>query len=179
MFSYSDEFVVLLPAGPQGGKPKPYIVAVDIGDDLQVRMAPYIPGMSFDDFEAGKGVHVETISDFEWIDGNPLARMHFKGASHDDKDKDVTRFLQYEGRGPESYKLRYLGSQQEVIVRTVREHELSQYMLPPVVKDTSRFLLCPMPGTLISLSVSPGQKVESGQQLAVVEAMKMQVLLHK
>jgi propionyl-CoA carboxylase alpha chain len=141
-------------------------------------MSPYTAGMSFDEFEAGKDVHVETISDFQWIDGNPLAQMRLKGRTGGDKDSVITRFLQYEGRGAESYKLRYLGSQQEVIVRTVREQELSEYMLPPVVKDTSRYLLCPMPGTLISLSVSPGQKVESGQQLAVVEAMKMQVDLH-
>jgi propionyl-CoA carboxylase alpha chain len=120
--------------------------------------------MTMDDFDE-KG-YTETITRFEWIDGQPLGRVQFK---------DTSSFLQYEGRGPESYRLRYLGSQQEVIVRSVREHELSQYMLPPVVKDTSQFLLCPMPGTLISVSVQPGQKVEAGQQLAIVEAMKMQV----
>jgi acetyl/propionyl-CoA carboxylase alpha subunit len=88
----------------------------------------------------------------------------------------VDEFIQYEGRGAEGYKLRYLGSQQEVIVRNRREHELSVHMLPPVVKDFSKFLLCPMPGTLISCSVKPGQRVEAGQQLAVIEAMKMQVI---
>jgi len=62
-----------------------------------------------------------------------------------------------------------------VIIRTVKEHKLSHHMLEPEVKDYSNFLLCPMPGTLISLSVKEGQTVEAGQQLVVVEAMKMQV----
>jgi len=45
------------------------------------------------------------------------------------------------------------------------------------VRDMSKYLVCPMPGTLISCSVSPGDSVEEGQPLAVVEAMKMQNVL--
>ena len=50
-------------------------------------------------------------------------------------------------------------------------------MLEPEKKDVSKFLMCPMPGTLISCSVKEGQAVELGQQLVVVEAMKMQNVL--
>ncbi|HMI17990.1 MAG TPA: biotin/lipoyl-containing protein, partial [Sphingomonas sp.] len=46
--------------------------------------------------------------------------------------------------------------------------------VPP---DLSRFLLCPMPGLLTALNVKPGDKVEAGQALAVVEAMKMENIL--
>ena len=43
--------------------------------------------------------------------------------------------------------------------------------------DMSRFLLSPMPGLLVSLAVAEGQEVKAGQELAIVEAMKMENLL--
>ena len=46
--------------------------------------------------------------------------------------------------------------------------------MPP---DLSRFLLAPMPGLLVRLDVAAGDKVEAGQALAVVEAMKMENIL--
>ena len=52
-------------------------------------------------------------------------------------------------------------------------------MLMPVKRpaDMSRFLLSPMPGLLVSLAVAEGEEVKAGQELAVVEAMKMENLL--
>ena len=43
--------------------------------------------------------------------------------------------------------------------------------------DTSRFLLCPMPGLVVKISVEEGQEVQEGQALATVEAMKMENIL--
>ena len=43
--------------------------------------------------------------------------------------------------------------------------------------DTSKYLLCPMPGLIISLAVTEGEEVKAGQALAVVEAMKMENIL--
>ena len=43
--------------------------------------------------------------------------------------------------------------------------------------DMSRFLLSPMPGLLVSVAVEPGEQVKAGQELAVVEAMKMENVL--
>ncbi|KMS59718.1 acetyl-CoA carboxylase [Novosphingobium barchaimii LL02] len=54
---------------------------------------------------------------------------------------------------------------------------LTQHMIEKVAPDLSRFLICPMPGLLVSLSVAEGDKVEAGQPLAVVEAMKMENIL--
>jgi propionyl-CoA carboxylase alpha chain len=50
-------------------------------------------------------------------------------------------------------------------------------MLAPEKKDFSNLIRSPMPGTLVSLSVAPGDTVEPGQQVAVIEAMKMQNVL--
>jgi len=64
-------------------------------------------------------------------------------------------------------------------VRVFAPHvaELSHHMLEKVPPDLSRFLLCPMPGLIKAVHVAQGDKVEAGQPLAVVEAMKMENIL--
>jgi propionyl-CoA carboxylase alpha chain len=54
---------------------------------------------------------------------------------------------------------------------------LTAYMIAKIPPDLSKFLLCPMPGLLMRLDVGEGDKVEAGQPLAVVEAMKMENIL--
>ena len=54
---------------------------------------------------------------------------------------------------------------------------LSRYMIEKVPPDMSRYLICPMPGLLTRLDVGEGDRVEAGQPLAVVEAMKMENIL--
>ncbi len=54
---------------------------------------------------------------------------------------------------------------------------LRQHMIEKVPPDLSKFLICPMPGLLVALHVGEGDKVEAGQPLAVVEAMKMENIL--
>lgn len=65
------------------------------------------------------------------------------------------------------------------LVQSQREYELSRHMLPPVLEDTSDFVMSPMPGTLIGYSagLAAGDSVETGQELCVVEAMKMQNII--
>ena len=45
------------------------------------------------------------------------------------------------------------------------------------VEDQSNFLLAPMPGLLVKLQVKEGEKIKNGQELAVIEAMKMENVL--
>jgi len=54
---------------------------------------------------------------------------------------------------------------------------LAAHMIEKAPPDTSRLLLCPMPGLLVALHVGPGDAVEAGQPLATVEAMKMENIL--
>ncbi len=65
------------------------------------------------------------------------------------------------------------------IVKVLPAHvaHLSQYMIEKIPPDLSKFLICPMPGLLTQLHVGEGDKVEAGQPLAVVEAMKMENIL--
>ncbi|MGB6117525.1 MAG: acetyl/propionyl/methylcrotonyl-CoA carboxylase subunit alpha [Mesorhizobium sp.] len=61
-----------------------------------------------------------------------------------------------------------------MLPRTAELDKLMPVKLPP---DTSKMLLCPMPGMLVSLAVTEGQEVKAGEMLAVVEAMKMENVL--
>jgi propionyl-CoA carboxylase alpha chain len=54
---------------------------------------------------------------------------------------------------------------------------LAAHMIEKLPPDLAKFLICPMPGLLVTLSVQPGDRVEAGQPLAVVEAMKMENIL--
>jgi propionyl-CoA carboxylase alpha chain len=53
----------------------------------------------------------------------------------------------------------------------------AEHMIERIPPDLSRFLMSPMPGKLVALHVAEGDKVEIGQPLAVVEAMKMENIL--
>jgi propionyl-CoA carboxylase alpha chain len=75
------------------------------------------------------------------------------------------------------YRLSWRGVQVEAHVYTPREAELARLMPLKKLVDTSKKLLCPMPGLVVSISVEEGQDVKAGETLAVVEAMKMQNVL--
>ena len=53
----------------------------------------------------------------------------------------------------------------------------AKHMIEKIPPDLSKYLICPMPGLLVSLHVGEGDKVEAGQPLATVEAMKMENIL--
>ena len=55
-----------------------------------------------------------------------------------------------------------------------RAAELQMLMPEKEIADTSNLLLSPMPGLLVSLAVTKGQEVKAGEELAVIEAMKME-----
>jgi len=72
------------------------------------------------------------------------------------------------------YRLSQRGSQIDALVVIPRAAELSRYMLEKEPPDLSKFLLSPMPGLLVRLAVSTGDEIKAGEELAIVEAMKME-----
>jgi propionyl-CoA carboxylase alpha chain len=74
-------------------------------------------------------------------------------------------------------KMTTRGAIHQVQVLEARLAHLTRHMIEKIPPDLSRFLICPMPGLLVSLNVAEGDKVEAGQPLAVVEAMKMENIL--
>jgi propionyl-CoA carboxylase alpha chain len=75
------------------------------------------------------------------------------------------------------YRIIHNGAQIEARVLSKRAAELEAMMPFKAPPDLSKFLLSPMPGLLVDVSVRPGQKVLAGERLAVIEAMKMENIL--
>ena len=75
------------------------------------------------------------------------------------------------------YQLSFRGISLPAYVYTEREAELAALMPVKIAPDTSKLLLCPMPGLVKQITVSAGQQVKAGEPLCVVEAMKMENIL--
>ncbi|HEX4890858.1 MAG TPA: acetyl/propionyl/methylcrotonyl-CoA carboxylase subunit alpha [Alphaproteobacteria bacterium] len=77
-----------------------------------------------------------------------------------------------------SYRLlTHRGATVKGIMRSERAAQLFALMPEKIAPDLSKFLLCPMPGLVVSIAVEVGQEVKAGETLAIVEAMKMQNIL--
>ncbi|MBE0555478.1 MAG: acetyl/propionyl/methylcrotonyl-CoA carboxylase subunit alpha [Rhodobacteraceae bacterium] len=114
-------------------------------------------------FEDGEKLRVES----DWTPGQPLARLSVGGAPVVIKTAKI----------PMGFRMRLRGADLKVLVQTPRQKALSGHMLEKLPPDTSKFLLCPMPGLVVKISVEAGQEVQEGQALATVEAMKMENIL--
>jgi propionyl-CoA carboxylase alpha chain len=75
------------------------------------------------------------------------------------------------------YDLAYRGVRAKAYVYTEREAALADLMPQKLAPDTSKLLICPMPGLVKAIHVAPGQDVKAGDALCVVEAMKMENVL--
>lgn len=80
-------------------------------------------------------------------------------------------------RNGHSWTLERRGAVVQVQTMPRANAELAELMPEKVAPDTSKYLLCPMPGLVVSVHVSEGESVQVGQQLAIVEAMKMENIL--
>ncbi|RCW88692.1 acetyl-CoA carboxylase biotin carboxylase subunit [Paracoccus lutimaris] len=112
---------------------------------------------------AGRELRVES----DWLPGQSLARLMVNGAP----------LVMKVERLPSGYRLRVRGADLKTFVRRPRAAELARLMPEKLPPDTSKFLLCPMPGLIVKVNVGPGDEVQEGQALATVEAMKMENIL--
>ena len=103
----------------------------------------------------------------DWRPGRPLARATIEGR---------TAVVQVDPCA-EGFRLSHGGIEVEALVRTREAAEFAARVPPKPPPDTSKFLLSPMPGLIVSVAVAPGEPVKAGQELAVLEAMKMENVL--
>ena len=80
-------------------------------------------------------------------------------------------------RERQAWRITTRGASRRIAVYPSHIGALTRHMIEKLPPDTSKFLLAPMPGLLTRLEVAVGDKVEAGQPLAVVEAMKMENIL--
>ncbi|MGB3177345.1 MAG: acetyl/propionyl/methylcrotonyl-CoA carboxylase subunit alpha [Albidovulum sp.] len=103
----------------------------------------------------------------DWTPGDPLARL----------DVDGEAVVLKIGKIPSGFRIRTRGADLKVQVRSPRQAELAKLMPVKLPPDTSKYLLCPMPGLIVNIAVDEGEEVQEGQALATVEAMKMENIL--
>ena len=142
-----------------------------VGSDWNVA----IQGQSFDvTIEADQDGATVNFADGEalrvsgdWTPGDQLATMTVA---------DAPLILKV-GKISGGFRVRTRGADLRVHVRTPRQAELAQMMPEKVAPDTSKMLLCPMPGLVVKLEAAVGDEVQEGQALCTIEAMKMENIL--
>jgi propionyl-CoA carboxylase alpha chain len=103
----------------------------------------------------------------DWTPGDQLAELTVGGE---------TLVLKV-GKISGGFRIRSRGADLKVHVRTARQAELAKLMPEKLPPDTSKMLLCPMPGLIVKIDVEVGDEVQDGQALCTVEAMKMENIL--
>ena len=109
--------------------------------------------------------HLEVVAD--WRPGDPVVRGRVTGAS----------FTLQADPLPEGWWIRHGGAELAVIVRSRRAAMLAARIPEKVRAETGKLLRSPMPGLIVSIAVEVGEEVKAGQDLCVLEAMKMENVL--
>jgi len=101
--------------------------------------------------------------------GNALLTIDVNGS---------TENVQYTGsKNDIEFGFYYKGAQRNLNVYDNRQFQVAKHMPVPKSVDLNKVILSPMPGAIVSVSVEVGQEVQPGQELLVIEAMKMQNLI--
>jgi propionyl-CoA carboxylase alpha chain len=138
------------------------VVNIDGGPSHQVRIKPYKGGTIA---VTDGGDLLDIVG--RWMPGQRLLTVSVDGR---------LRTVQVRRAG-RNWELQTLGATHKVQVLGPHVAELSKHMIDKPPPDLSRLLLAPMPGLLTKIDVAVGDKVEPGQPVAVMEAMKMENIL--
>ncbi len=125
--------------------------------------ALWVEGVAEISLEGGERWRVET----DWTPGQSLMKATIDG---------VPAVMKL-APSADGWRVRWRGADLTIAVRSPRAAELAALMPIKLPPDTSKFLLCPMPGLVVSINVEEGDEVQEGQALATVEAMKMENVL--
>jgi propionyl-CoA carboxylase alpha chain len=107
------------------------------------------------------------LTDIAWRPGQPLFKARLDG-----KPFSVTV-----APAPEGFTIRHRATKLKVLVLTPRSAELHTKLPEKKAADTSRMIISPMPGLVVSMDVVLGQQVREGEIVCVIEAMKMQNII--
>ncbi|MDP7149584.1 MAG: acetyl/propionyl/methylcrotonyl-CoA carboxylase subunit alpha [Paracoccaceae bacterium] len=142
-----------------------------VGDDWVVDVAGTSVALTIDADRAGSTVNFNDGGSLrvtsDWTPGDQLATLTVG-------DKPLVLKV---GKAPGGFRIRTRGADMRVAVRSPRQAELAAHMIEKLPPDTSKMLLCPMPGLIVNVAVQAGDEVQEGQALCTVEAMKMENIL--
>jgi propionyl-CoA carboxylase alpha chain len=151
---------------PHSGALKPDWV-VRIGDDyLQMTVTAGMISIPLEMDVAVDGAEPITVAS-DWRPGEPVWKGTIGGRAVSAQLRPVTNAIRIAWKGMSV-------TARAMLPDTAALDRLMPVKVPP---DTSRLLLCPMPGMVVSIAVVEGQEVKAGETLAVVEAMKMENVL--
>ena len=139
------------------GQPRHTSVQVDDGDTATSATA-YVNGKRYHICSASR---LNDIVITGTVNGNPFTAQIERGTA----------------RNPLALVVQHNGTKLECMVMSPRAAELQAMMPFKAPPDMSRFVLSPMPGLLVDVAVQVGQKVQAGERVAVIEAMKMENVL--
>ena len=138
---------------------------VQIGETARpVRLTPSADGLSVE--LTGEG-RILRLTGVDWRPGLAL----FQG------DLDGRAFAAEVATAAEGFTIRHRAAKARVLVLTPRSAELHAKLPPKPPADTSKQIVSPMPGLVVSIDVAEGQDVKAGEAVAIVEAMKMQNII--
>ncbi|MEL6171923.1 MAG: acetyl/propionyl/methylcrotonyl-CoA carboxylase subunit alpha [Pseudomonadota bacterium] len=142
-----------------------------VGEDWVVSLQGQSFAVNIDADREGSTVEFEDGSTHrissDWTPGDTLARINIDDSSLLMKVNKITG----------GFRIRSRGAELKVKLRTPRHAELATLMPEKLPPDTSKMLLCPMPGLIVTVNVQEGDEVQEGQALCTVEAMKMENIL--
>ena len=138
---------------------------VVIGHGKQrVRLSGEGSSLTVDLVDEGRSLQ---LTDIAWRPGLPT----FRGVL------DGTAFTAEVAPAPEGFTIRHRAAKARVLVLTARSAELHDKLPAKAPADTSKLILSPMPGLVVSMDVEVGRQVREGEVVCVLEAMKMQNIL--
>ncbi|MDH5772185.1 MAG: biotin/lipoyl-binding protein, partial [Rhodospirillaceae bacterium] len=138
------------------------------GAKVEVMVAPFTGGWDVEIVSKAKGINPQKLKVVSnWQVGDAVFDADISG---------TPAILQID-RLQVGYQISHSGTILNVQVLSKLASGFSDLMPQKRVADTSRLLMSPMPGLLLSLAVSKGQEVKAGEELAVIEAMKMENVL--
>ena len=147
--------------------PGEWVVHIN-GDKVEVIVEPFAGGWNVEITSKAKGIKPQKLKVVSsWQVGDAVFDADISGTA---------ATLQID-RLQVGYQISHSGTILDVRVLSKLASGFSDLMPQKRVADTSRLLMSPMPGLLLSLAVSKGQEVKAGEELAVIEAMKMENVL--
>jgi propionyl-CoA carboxylase alpha chain len=147
-----------------GGRLRDDWVVIGAGEHRPVLIQTTNDGLKVDILDEGRAL---SLGQSDWRPGLPV----FRGVV------DGRAFACAVQPAAEGYVIRHRAATRRILVLSPRSAQLHDMLPPKKAADTSKLVISPMPGLVVSLDVEAGQSVRSGEQVAIIEAMKMQNII--